>query len=257
MVNNKSTSNSTFSMIQLMQGEDMQRYMVDNKNLELDIDDKRHIINVMRMNVGECFKIVYDKKVYTCEITEISKKDVKYKIVNEEEFNNSKDYKVIIATSIIKEQKMDYLLQKSTELGVDEIIPIVSERTVVKIDSKKDNKISRWKKILKEASEQSHRLEIPKIHDVIKLKDIKNIDADIKIFCNTNEMSKNIKKVLQDFQKCGTILIVVGPEGGFSSAEVDFLFTNGFISTTLGSNILRAETVPLFILSVINYEFMR
>lgn len=235
----------------------MQRYMVDNKELELDISDKRHIINVMRMNLNEYFQIVYNKKIYTCEIIEINKKDVKYKVVNEEIFDEEKEYKVIIATSIIKEQKMDYILQKGTELGVDEIIPFVSERTVVKIDSKKDNKISRWKKIVKEASEQSHRLEIPKIHDIIKFQELINMDFDLKIFCNTNEMSKNIKKVLQDSKKCDTILIVVGPEGGFSEKEIKFLSENNFVSTTLGSNILRAETVPLFVLSVINYEFMR
>lgn len=235
----------------------MQRYMVDNKELELDIDDKRHIINVMRMNVDELFQIVYDRKVYTCKIYEINKKDVKYKVINEEVYNDEKKYRVIIATSIIKEQKMDYLLQKATELGVDEIVPLISERTVVKVDSKKDNKINRWKKIVKEASEQSYRLDIPKISNIISIKDIKNIDADVKIFCNTNEMSKNIKKVLHDLKKCGNILIVVGPEGGFSNTEVDYLVSNGFISVTLGNNILRAETVPLFILSVINYEFMR
>ena len=68
---------------------------------------------------------------------------------------------------------------------------------------------------------------------------------------------KHIKKVLQDSKKSDTILIVVGPEGGFSNCEVDYLINNGFIRTTLGNNILRAETVPLFILSVINYEFLR
>lgn len=235
----------------------MQRYMVDNDTLELDIDDKRHVINVMRMNVGELFQIVYDNVLYTCKIEEIGKKDVKYKVISSEKYENSKKYKVVIACSLIKEQKMDYLLQKATELGVDEIIPFVSERTVVKIDSKKDNKINRWKKIIKEASEQSHRFDMPKIDKIISIKDIINIDSDLKIFCNTNEMSKNIKKVLQDSQKHDTILIVVGPEGGFSNNEIDFLIKNGFLSTTLGENILRAETVPLFILSVINYEFMR
>ena len=110
---------------------------------------------------------------------------------------------------------------------------------------------------MKEASEQSHRIDIPKMHDITSLKGLVNVDADIKIFCNTNEMSKNIKKVLQDSKKSGTILIVVGPEGGFSNVEVDFLSNNGFISVTLGNNILRAETVPLYLLSVINYEFMR
>lgn len=235
----------------------MQRYMVNNSNLELDISDKKHIINVMRMKVNEKFQIVYDKKVYTCLIEYIDKKDLKYKVINIEECNQGKQIRVIIASSIIKEQKMDFLLQKATELGVDEIIPVISERTVVKIDNKKDSKISRWEKIMKEASEQSHRIDIPKMHVITSLKGLVNVDADIKIFCNTNEMSKNIKKVLQDSKKSGTILIVVGPEGGFSDAEVDFLSNNGFISVTLGSNILRAETVPLYLLSVINYEFMR
>ena len=110
----------------------MQRYMVNNKDLNLDIDDVRHIINVMRMNIGDIFEIVYDKKIYTCKIVEIGKKEVKYDIVNSYD-GEDKGYKVIIASSLIKEQKMDYLLQKSTELGVDEIIPVISERTVVKV----------------------------------------------------------------------------------------------------------------------------
>ena len=71
------------------------------------------------------------------------------------------------------------------------------------------------------------------------------------------EMSKNIKKVLQDNKKSDTILIAIGPEGGFSEREIEFLINNGFISVTLGDNILRAETVPLFLLSIINYQYMR
>lgn len=235
----------------------MQRYMVNNADLKLDIDDIRHIINVMRMKLGDKFQIVYNYKIFTCEITEILKKDIKYKVIKEENSNDKNEFKVIIASSIIKEQKMDFLLQKATELGVDEIIPVISERTVVKVDNKKDNKVTRWKKIVKEASEQSHRSYMPKIHDITRLKDISNINADLKIFCNTNEMSKNIKKVLQDSKKSGTMIIVVGPEGGFSDTEVDFLSKSGYTSVTLGNKILRAETVPLYLLSIINYEFMR
>ena len=95
---------------------------------------------------------------------------------------------------------------------------------------------------------------MPKIHDITRLKDIVKVDADIKIVCNTLEMSKNIKKVLQDSKKSDTILIVVGPEGGFTDNEIKYLIDNGFVSVTLGKNILRAETVPLYLLSVINYE---
>lgn len=235
----------------------MQRYMVTNKELKLDDTDINHIINVMRMKQNDKFQIVYDNVLYTCNITNIEKRKVDYEIIKKEEIKSNKTHKVIIACSLIKEQKMDFLLQKATELGVDEIIPIISERTVVKIDKKNTNKISRWIKICKEASEQSHRMNILKIHEIINLKGLSDVKANAKIVCNTNEMSKNIKKVLQDVKKSDTMIIVVGPEGGFSDNEINYLLENGFISTTLGENILRAETVPLYILSVINYEFLR
>ena len=233
----------------------MQRYMVDNKELKLDSSDINHVINVMRMKVNEEFEIVYDKVIYSCKITNIDKRNVEYEIISENRSNIKKDKKIIIAPCIIKEQKMDYLLQKATELGVDEIIPLNSSRTIVKIDNKKDNKISRWNKILKEASEQSFRLDIPKIHEIANIKDVVKYNADLKIVCDTLEMSKNVKKVLQDNKKSDTILIVVGPEGGLSKEEVEYLKNNGFTSVSLGKNILRAETVPLYVLSIINYEY--
>lgn len=234
----------------------MQRYIVDN-DLKLDIKDKKHIINVMRMKINDKFQLVNNNIEYTCKITKINNKDIDYEIIDQIENKNDKSYRVIIACSLIKEQKMDYLLQKATELGVDEIIPIISERTIIKIDNKKDNKINRWKRIVKEASEQSFRTDEPLIHQIISLKELIKYEYDLKIICNTSEKSKNIKKVLQDNTKSDTIIVVIGPEGGFSSNEVEFLIQNGFISTSLGSNILRAETVPLYILSVLNYEFMR
>lgn len=234
----------------------MQRYMV-NEDLKLDSGDISHITSVMRMKVNDKFEMVNNGNVYTCKITNISKKEVSYEVVDQYTISNDKNFKVVIASALIKEQKMDYLLQKATELGVDEIIPIVTERTIVKIDKKIENKINRWTKIMKEASEQSHRASIPKISSITTIKELLKCEYDIKIFCNTKENDKNIKKVLQDHTKFDTILVVVGPEGGFTDKEVDLLIKNGFISTTLGANILRAETVPLYILSVINYEFLR
>ena len=234
---------------------DMQRYMVLNKNLELDQSDKRHIIQVMKMKIGEEFEIVFDKQVFLCSITSISKKNLTYQIVSKYDIDNLKKYKVVLGVCLIKEQKMDYLLQKACELGVDEIIPIISDRTVIKIDNKKDNKITRWNRILKESSEQSFRSSIPIIHEIIRLKDIVKYDYSLKMVCSTKEKDNFIKKVLQDNKKSDTMLIVAGPEGGFSLEEENYLIDNGFIPTTLGSNILRAETVPLYVLSVINYEY--
>lgn len=232
----------------------MQRYVVD-ENLKLDKKDINHIINVMRLNVNDQIKLINNGTIYDAIITRIEKNNVLYEIIKKEESKSLKDYKVIIACSIIKEQKMDYLLQKATELGVDEIIPIISERTIVKV-KQASSKIDRWNRIIKESVEQSHRVSIPIIKDIISLKELSNLEYSIKILCNTNEKSKNIKKVLQDSKKRDTIIIVVGPEGGFTDSEINYLENSGFISTSLGKNILRAETVPLYVLSVINYEFM-
>ena len=232
----------------------MQRYVVD-ENLKLDKKDINHIINVMRLNVNDQIKLINNWTIYDAIITKTEKNNVLYKIIKKEESKSLKDYKVIIACSIIKEQKMDYLLQKATELGVDEIIPIISERTIVKV-KQASSKIDRWNRIIKESVEQSHRVSIPIIKDIISLKELSNLEYSIKILCNTNEKSKNIKKVLQDSKKRDTIIIVVGPEGGFTDSEINYLENSGFISTSLGKNILRAETVPLYVLSVINYEFM-
>ena len=232
----------------------MQRYVVD-ENLKLDKKDINHIINVMRLNVNDQIKLINNGTIYDAIITKIEKNNVLYEIIKKEESKSLKDYKVIIACSIIKEQKMDYLLQKATELGVDEIIPIISERTIVKV-KQASSKIDRWNRIIKESVEQSHRVSIPIIKDIISLKELSNLEYSIKILCNTNEKSRNIKKVLQDSKKRDTIIIVVGPEGGFTDSEINYLENSGFISTSLGKNILRAETVPLYVLSVINYEFM-
>jgi len=232
----------------------VQRYVVD-ENLKLDKKDINHIINVMRLNVNDQIKLINNGTIYDAIITKIEKNNVLYEIIKKEESKSLKDYKVIIACSIIKEQKMDYLLQKATELGVDEIIPIISERTIVKV-KQASSKIDRWNRIIKESVEQSHRVSIPIIKDIISLKELSNLEYSIKILCNTNEKSKNIKKVLQDSKKRDTIIIVVGPEGGFTDSEINYLENSGFISTSLGKNILRAETVPLYVLSVINYEFM-
>lgn len=234
----------------------MQRYVV-NDDLKLDDSDIKHIINVMRGKIKDKFGLVNNNILYTCEITSIDKKKISYDIISKENIEIKKEHKIILAVSLIKEQKMDFILQKATELGVDEIIPIVTDRTIIKIDNKKDNKIIRWKKILKESTEQSHRSKMPELVDIIDLKELIKKDFDLKMFCNTQEMSKNIKKVLQDNKKSDTIVIVVGPEGGLTNNEIELLINNNYISTSLGNNILRAETVPLYLLSVINYEFMR
>ena len=143
----------------------MQQYFAKNKSLELEESDYHHIKNVMRMKTGDLIKIVYDNIFYTCKLN--VNKDVDIEVISEEKKNINK-VKIISAFSLIKEQKLDYLLQKGTEVGIDYFIPINTKRSIVKIDNKKDNKKKdRWTRILKEASEQSFRSNIPIIEKII------------------------------------------------------------------------------------------
>lgn len=233
----------------------MQQYFAINKNLELLESDYHHIKNVMRMKVNDKIKVVYDNVTYLCELSNID--DIKFNIIKEEK-NISNKVKISIAFGLIKEQKLDYLFQKGTEVGISEFIPVNMIRSVVKIDSNKENKkIDRWNKILKEASEQSFRSDIPNLTNIKSMKDLINLDFDLKLICSLNENTENIKKVLQKNNKYDKILLVVGPEGGFDLKEENLLIQNGFKSISLGDTVLRAETAPIVASSMINYELMR
>lgn len=236
----------------------MQHYFAINKDLEILDSDKHHIINVMRMNKYDKFIIVYGEIMYECEINYIDKKDVKYNVIRKIEKNKIKNIVVKMAVSLIKEQKFDYLIQKITEIGVDEIIPITSDRSIIKINSKDfDKKKIRYNRIIKEASEQSHRINIPVMDDLRDIDYLIENKCDLNILFTVNESSINVKDIFNKNKKCGTLLLVIGPEGGFSKREEQKLIDNGFISASLGDNVLRSETAALYVMSIVDYDYLR
>lgn len=235
----------------------MQRYFATTRNEDIftfDQVDSNHFTKVMRGSIDEKIEVVYERKVYICKIIKLFPLEAK---ICEEVNDKQNELYVDIAQALVKEQKMDYILQKSTELGVNNIIPLETTRSVVKINDKKDKKVDRWNKIVAEASKQSKRLEIPRVLDIISINNLSQLDYDYKVLCSVNEMSTNIKKVLEKIDIGARILFVVGPEGGFTKEEEQTLISNGFISVSLGNNVLRTETVSLFLLSIVNYHFMR
>ena len=228
----------------------MQRYFAKERNNDefiLNNDDMRHIKLVMRMKDNDEIIVVQDKKPYLCYLLE-NKVIIKEKL---ESYANDLPY-VCLIIPILKENKMDYILQKSTEMGVSEIITYYAERSVIKETNNNQKKLDRWMRIIKEASEQCHRLDIPKI----SIKNLNELALEGKnIICTTNEKSQYLKKILKSIDIYDRINIVIGPEGGFSEKEEELLLKS-FVPTTLGQRILRVETVPLFVMSVINYEIM-
>ncbi len=233
----------------------MQRYFAidkkDNKFILTD-NDYYHISTVMRMKENDKVEVVYNKTLYICELSFVN--NIEVNIIEKIKFKND-DINVTLILPLLKEQKQDLIIQKSTELGVKKLIFLNTERTIVKIeDKKKIDKLNRWYRIAKEASEQSKRLDIPVIEIKDSFKDLINIEGT-KLVCDTN-INNSIKNALKTIDKCDTINIVIGPEGGLSIKEIKYLNEIGFKSVSLGNRILRVETVPLYILSVINYEVM-
>lgn len=234
----------------------MQRYFVQekkNNQFILSSNDTYHITKVMRMSLKDKIEVVNNATTYICEITSLEPL-VEVEIIEELVEKNELNCMVTIVQSLVKEQKMDYILQKTTELGVSKIIPYQAERSLIKLDSKQEKKRERWQSIVKEAAEQSKRNSIPTVEKVMNLSDLVNlVEYDMKFLCTVNEMSQNIKKLLSNLPGSVRILFVIGPEGGFTKKEEETLLENGFISLSLGNSVLRTETASTFILSVIRY----
>lgn len=236
----------------------MQRYFsnkLDNNKFQLNKDDLYHISRVMRMKTGDNIEVVYNSEVYICDL-EINNNEVSAIIKSKEENKEIDNIEKVLIIPLLKENKMDLILQKATELGVSKIVPVIMERSIIKLEKDRESKkLERWNKICKEASEQSKRVNIPIITEVKTLKDLEN-ESGLKIVCSTKEKDNTIKKFLNNNKDYNKINIVIGPEGGIAPKEEDYLNSIGFESISLGNNIMRVETVPMYILSVINYENM-
>ena len=233
----------------------MQRYFTKKKEqdyLILEESDLHHIKNVMRNKIGDKIECIYNKTLYICEINDLT--SPKVKIIETRPDNNESNYDVTIALALVKEQKMDLILQKLTELGISRIIPVSMERSIVKLDNQKFNKKKeRWEKICKEAAEQSKRNNIPEITNIHTIKQLSELPYPNKFICSTRNQNNLINNYLQKQEDCAKMIFAIGPEGGIAPKEEDLLEENGYIPITLGNRIMRVETAAIYIASIINF----
>ena len=204
------------------------------------------------MKNGDFVEVVFDKILYRCKVEFNNSVSIVYDTILP---SNDDIMDMVLIVPVLKEQKMDLVLQKATELGVTRIIPIITERCVVKLNDKESKRLDRWSRIVKEASEQCKRISVPIVDNVHNISDLDFSDG-VKLVCSTRENEKSIKNVMHNLNGCAKMYIVVGPEGGLSIGEEDKLNSMGFVSITLGKRIMRVETVPIFVLSILNYELM-
>lgn len=232
---------------------------IKQDNIEILGEDIKHIKNVLRKNIGDKIEICDSEsgKSYNCEITQLYDNSILTHII-EKYPEISSPIQVDIFQGLPKSDKMELIIQKSVELGVNKIIPVSMKRCVVKLDNKESvKKIARWQKISESAAKQCGRNNIPEISNVITLKDIDVSQYDVLIVCYENEKVNTLKAELAKINTDSKIKIgvVIGPEGGLDEQEVELLKNNGAKIVTLGNRILRTETVALNILSILMYQF--
>lgn len=236
--------------------------LCEDKILITDKSDINHITNVLRHKKKDrLFLTGIQNFIYEAEIISI-KPDLIETVIIEKYFSDkSLKVNITLAQSIIKSQKQDFLIQKATELGVKTIIPFSSKNTVVKFDSEKDKlqKVQRWQKIVYESSKQCKRGDIAEIKPIASFDEILNLDEyDMKIVCSEKENSLTIKQFFQGIEPKFApvnILLIIGPEGGWDTQEINKFAEKNIASVTLGKLIYRAETAATAAISHIIYEY--
>jgi len=213
-------------------------------------EQTHYVKDVMRLKIGDKLSIFNTQGEWNAEIESYEKKGAKIKIM-EKARDNDKEKNIWLAFSPIKQNSLNFVIQKGTELGIQKFIPILSERTVVR-----EINTERIKKIIIEASEQSNRISIPEINKPELLKNFlsqfpKNGSL---IFCDINSNQNNLKNIFNK-KIDGPICILIGPEGDFSEIERKIIIDlNQTYSISLAKNILKAETAALSAISIVNYN---
>ncbi len=225
----------------------------------IDSEDVLHIKKVLRLNIGDFIMVCDGKGInYNAKICSLTEKQIECEIVEKSPAQTEPCIEVTLYQGLPKASKMDYIIQKNTELGIFKIVPCALSRCVVKLENKKaeEKKTERWQKISQEAAKQCGRGIIPEIampatlDDVIA--DMKKQDLAFVLYeCEEN---KSLKRVLTQNKEVKTLGFLVGPEGGFDPAEIEKLHNAGICSIGLGKRILRTETAGEAVLSMIMYE---
>ncbi len=218
-------------------------------------ENARHISKVLRMRTGEELTLVTPDKIQCeCKISSFDGGDVTVDIISQKPCENEPDVFVTLYQALPKGDKMDFIVQKCTELGISRIVPMISARCVSRPDKKSlAKKCERWQKIALQAAMQSRRGIIPEVCPCVSFADAAELTKQNEKTVFFYEMGgESVKNILTNKPK--TIGMFIGSEGGFEQSEVDLVTGSGGCAATLGKRILRAETAPLAALSIIMYQ---
>ena len=222
-------------------------------------DDAHHIQNVLRLRVGEKITLCNTQGTdYLAVIQEMDKGWVKVSLLHSSASQTEPDLKVTLLQGLPKASKMDTIIQKCVELGVYDVMPITTGRTVVKVNSNRDGekKVARWQRVADEAAKQSRRGILPVVHKPVSFEQaVQECEADLKIIFWEEERNQSLRTLLQNpAARPNSIAILIGPEGGLEEEEINLARQHDWVSATLGARILRTETAGMAVLAAIMYQ---
>lgn len=222
-----------------------------------DAAEIRHLVKVLRAKPGFRHEVCDSEgRVCLAEIVTVEKNLVECEVISIYGETGSKKLKIDLFQAIPKNDNMDFIVKKNTELGIDCFQPYVSTRTIVKIDEKNiRKKTERWQRIAQEAAKQSKRTEVPKVREARSLKeilpDLPNYDCVVLL--NENEERRGFESLELPERSADAIALIVGPEGGFTAEEIEVLQRSGAVSLSLGPRILRTETAGIAAVSILQF----
>jgi 16S rRNA (uracil1498-N3)-methyltransferase len=236
----------------------MPRFPVDEKRIEngkafLSGTDYKHIVKVLRMKEGDAITLFdQDSVEYEGKISHVGSKEVVVDIISSRKVETDSPLRITLMQGLPKSDKMDYIIEKATELGVHTIVPVVTERSQVRTNEKK----KRWEKIAVEASKQCGRTKPPAIENTLNFNEaIKYKDNSVLGLILHVGSQVSLKDFLKNpLQHPTNIIVLIGPEGGFSEKEVLLATEMGFTSLGLGPRTLRTETAGIAVLSIIQFQ---
>ncbi|MFS8130651.1 MAG: RsmE family RNA methyltransferase [Candidatus Dojkabacteria bacterium] len=248
----------------------LNRFFTKRENLTmgssilLEEEDTNHLKKVLRLGKGDQIIIFNGEKEYLAELTLVSKEavmaDIK-KLLREEDFSGEDRVEVTLIQALLRSGKFDFVVEKSTEIGVDYIVPLEAEYSQMKADSA-EKKLERWNKLALAASKQSERIRIPEITAPIKFSEISKIVDEfdkVYLFTIARDSIKDISDIkplsLDIDKKAKHVAVIIGPEGGFSPAEHKMAKEFNFEFVSIGRTILRAETASIVALGVVNFLY--
>ena len=233
---------------------------IQGKRIIITGSDVNHIKNVLRMKIGEEIAVSNgeDGKEYRCGIEAFSEDEVICGLRFIKEDGVELPSKIALFQGLPKADKMELIVQKAVELGVGEIIPVAAGRSIVKLDEKKAKaKVSRWQGIAEAAAKQSRRGIIPKISEVMSMKEAiayaGSMDVRLIPYELAEDMAKT-KEIISGIRPGESVAVFIGPEGGFEEKEIAAAMERGFLPVTLGKRILRTETAGFTVLAWLMYH---